>query len=67
MFGVRWLEQARGLDTECKLRDTDGNSMINMVRDGPFCNRLVAARNFKSSQQLSEREVTYRYRSGRRI
>ncbi len=53
MFGVRWLEQARGLDTKCKLRDTDGDTMIDMVRDSSFCNRLVAARNLKSSQHNS--------------
>lgn len=44
-FGIRWLERARGLDPECEFRDTDGDTIIDMVRDGSFALLLREIRN----------------------
>ena len=48
MFGIRGIKQPRGLDAEGELGHTDGDTMINMIRDSSICHCLVPARLLKS-------------------
>ena len=63
MFGIRGIKQARGLDTEGELGDTDGDAVIDMIRDSSVCHCLVPARRLESRRGRMNKPCTDKRRA----